>query len=88
MNDTFTIPITDLRKNAAKVISDVTKKNLSAIVMQRSKPKVVIADYEYFNSLEEALMDISDGIEAEKAKKEPSIPFEAYLKKRFGKSSL
>ena len=84
MNDTFTVPITQLRQNAAGIISDVTTKGLSAVIVQRSKPKAVIADYEYFNSLEEAVIDFMDTTEAEKAKKEPTISLKTYARKRWG----
>lgn len=84
MNDMFTVPITKLRKNAASIISDVTTKGISAVVMQRSEPKVVIADYEYFKSLEESVMDTLDVEEAEKAKTEPTISLESYVKRRWG----
>ena len=87
MNDTFTIPVTQLRQNAAAVISKVTKSGLSAIVMQRSQPKVVIADYGYFASLEESLIDLLDAKEADKAKKEPSVTLKSYVEKRWGKNS-
>ena len=86
MNGTFSVPITQLKQNPAGVISDVNTKGLSAIIMQRSKPKAIIADYEYFISLEEGLMDFMDGIEAEIAKKEPTLSLKTYIKKRWGKS--
>jgi len=83
MNDTFSIPITKLKTDTASVISDVTTKGVSAIVMQRSEPKVVIADYGYFNALEDAVVDLLDSIEAEKSKKEPTISLKDYGKKRW-----
>lgn len=86
MNDTFTVPISKLKQNTADIISQVVNSGLSAVVMQRSQPKVVIADYEYFNSLEEAVIDFMDAREAEKAKKEPTISLKAYLRKRWGES--
>lgn len=86
MNDTFTVPITQLRQNAAGIISDVTTKGLSAVILQRSQPKAVIADYTYFMALEEAVIDLIDAKEAEKAKKEPTISLKAYARKRWGKS--
>ena len=88
MNDTFTIPITRLKQDTAGVISDVTKKGISAVVMQRSQPKVVIADYEYFNALEEAVIDLADARDAEKRKGGPTILLEEYAKKRWGKTAL
>lgn len=87
MNDTFTIPVTTLKQDTASVISDVTTKGLSAVVMQRSRPKVVVADYDYFNALEETVVDLLDAIDAEKRKKDPTISLQEYAEKRWGKTS-
>jgi len=86
MNDTFSVPISKLRQNTADIISQVVNSGLSAVIMQRSQPKAVIADYEYFNSLEEAVIDFMDAAEAEKAKKEPTVSLKAYTKKRWGRN--
>jgi len=85
MNGTLVTSITNLKQNTAKVISDVTKKGILTVVMQRSTPKVVIADYEYFSALEETVTDLLDASDAEKRKKDPSHPLEEYAKKRWGK---
>lgn len=84
MNSTFSIPITQLKQNAAQVIDDVVTSGQSAIIMQRSQPRVVIADFDYFNSLEAAVVDFLDAQEAEKSKKEPKISLKNYIKKRWG----
>lgn len=84
MNSTFTIPITQLKQNAAQVIDDVVNSGQSAVILQRSQPKAVIADFDYFNSLEAAVVDFLDVQEAEKAKKEPRISLKNYIKKRWG----
>jgi prevent-host-death family protein len=88
MNSTFSVPISKLRQNTADIVSQVVNGGMSAVIMQRSQPKVVIADYEYFNSLEETVMDVFDGIDAEKRKKEPMVLLSDYAKKRWGKASL
>lgn len=84
MNGTITIPISRMRQKAAEVISDVTGKGISVVVVQRSEPKVVIADYDYFTALEETVIDLLDFKEAEKAKKEPRILLSDYAKNRWG----
>lgn len=88
MNSTFSVPISKLRQNTADIVSRVVNGGMSAVIMQRSQPKAVIADYEYFNSLEETVMDVFDGIDAEKRKKEPMILLSDYAKKRWGKTSV
>ncbi len=51
--------------------------------MQRSKPKVVLVDYDYFRGLEDAVIDRLDGQVAEKAKDEARVPLASYIKKRW-----
>jgi len=84
MNSTFTVPITQLKQNAAQIIDNVVNSGQSAVILQRSQPKAVIADFDYFNSLEAAVVDFLDAQEAEKAKKEPKISLQNYIKKRWG----
>jgi len=84
MNSTFTVPITQLKQNAAQIIDNVVNSGQSAVILQRSQPKAVIADFDYFNSLEAAVVDFLDAQEAEKAKKEPKISLQNYVKKRWG----
>jgi prevent-host-death family protein len=87
MNGTQTFSISDLRKNTASVINNVHDTQEPAVILQRSKPKAMIVDYEYYQALEESVLDLSDAREAEKAKKENTTSFDQYLVKRFGESS-
>lgn len=52
--------------------------------MQRSKPKAVLVDYNYFQALEDAVVDRLDSQVAEKAKDETRVPLASYIKKRWG----
>jgi len=79
-----TISISELRQDATNLINLAVSQQNPLIVMQRSKPKVVVVDYQYFRALEEAIMDITDNQEAEKAKLEPTESFDKYFEKRFG----
>lgn len=88
MNTTTTYSITQLRQNAAKIVSAVSRQQKPAIILQRSKPTAVIADLAYFQALEEAVLDLTDSQEAERAKKELSSAFRKYLKKRWGTDRL
>ena len=85
MNSTTSLSISELRQNTAKVIDAVIKLQTPTVIMQRSQPKAVLVDIDYFNTLEEAVLDLSDSKEAEKAKNEEKIPFDKYLRKRWGK---
>lgn len=87
MNGTNTLSISDLRKNTASVIETIFKKKEQRIILQRSKPKAVLVDIEYFRALEDLLFYITDSNEAERAKKEKGLPFNHYINKRWGKSN-
>lgn len=86
MNDT--ISISQLRQDATNIINQTVAKQRPTVILQRSKPKAVLVDYDYFQSLEQALLDAGDAAEAERAKqeKEPAISLEDYIEKRFGGS--
>lgn len=84
MDGTATISISKLRENAAKVIDEVARKGEPLTILSRSEPKAVIAEFEYFKALEEAVLDLTDTQEAERAKKEPKTLLSSYIKKRWG----
>jgi prevent-host-death family protein len=85
--DSTIISITDLRQNAASVLKRVKKTGEPITILQRSQPKAVIVDHDYFKALEEAYMDLTDAREAERAKKEPkhTISLAKYIEERWGK---
>jgi prevent-host-death family protein len=83
-----TISISQLRADTAKYISGVTSDQQVAVIMQRSKPKAVLVDYDYYQALEEAVLDKTDAEEADRAKREVKIPLDSYLKKRFGTAKI
>lgn len=88
MNSTNTLSVSDLRQNTAEVIEAVVAKQQPMIILQRSKPKVVLVDVNYFEALEGSVLDLSDAKEAEKAKKEAKISLHTYVKKRWHKKSV
>ncbi len=79
-----TVSISELRQDATNLINLAVSQQIPLIVMQRSKPKVVLVDYQYFQAMEEAIMDITDSQEAKKAKTESTESFDKYFEKRFG----
>lgn len=88
MNGTSTFSISELRQQTAKAIHMVNKQKKSAVILQRSQPKAVLVDYEYYQALEEAVLDLTDSLEAERAKKEPREPFSSYVKRRWGSAKI
>ncbi len=88
MNGTTSLSISQLRQMAAKAIQSVVSTKQPAVIFQRSQPKAVLVDYDYFQALEETVLEAADAREAERAKKEGRRPFEDYLKKRWGRSMV
>jgi prevent-host-death family protein len=85
MNYTQTISISQLRQNATKAVEDVVNHETPTIIMKRSRPQAVLVSLSYYQALEEAVLDLSDAQEAEKAKTEARDPFDSYMEKRWGR---
>jgi prevent-host-death family protein len=77
-----TVSISDFRQNITGTINAIGDQPIT--IFQRSKPKAVIVDADYFQSLEDAVLDLTDSVEAEKAKKETKQNFQNYVSKRWG----
>lgn len=88
IDDTKSLSISELRQNATQAIKAVIATQQPTVIVNRSKPQAVLVDINYFKALEEAVLDLTDANEAEKAKKEPKKSLENYLKRRFGKRGL
>jgi len=88
MNGTPTFSVSQLRQQTAKAINLVNKQKKSAVILQRSQPKAVLVDYDYYLALEEAVLDLTDSQEAQRAKKEPRESFSSYVKKRWGSAKI
>lgn len=84
MNGTQTITISELRQNAASAVNSVVSTQQPKVILQRSRPKAVLVDIDYFQALEEAVVELTDAAEAHRAKTEDKDPFSVYIKKRWG----
>ncbi len=82
-----TVSITDLKQNTSKVIKQVQDDGRSIVILQRSKVAAVLVDPSYYDTLEEALEDIIDLKAIEDRKNDPTISFDDYFVKRFGKDA-
>lgn len=78
-----TISISQLRQDATRLIDLAVSRQNPLTIMQRSKPRAILVDYFYYHALEEAVLDLTDAAEAEKAKTETASSFTDYFKKRF-----
>ena len=88
MNSTQMLSISQLRQNISEIIKSVSATQEPKVIMQRSQPKAVLVDVDYFKDLEEAVLELADSREAEKAKEETKLPFDQYLEKRWGKKAI
>ncbi len=83
MNST-TVSISDVRTNLADLVKRAITTQLPITILQRSEPKAVLVDHNYYVALEEAVLDLTDAREADRAKTEKTLPLSTYLKKRWG----
>lgn len=88
MNGTSTLSISQLRQNTAQAIHAVVSQKKPTVILQRSQPKAILVDYDYYTSLEDAVLDLTDAQEADRAKKEKRAPFSSYTKRRWGAHAL
>jgi len=76
------ISISDFRNKAADFISQAADLQKTFTIMQRSKPKAVLVNHDYYQALEQAVIDLTDSRESrKKPKKETTIKLDTYLKK-------
>lgn len=54
------IPITDLQRQAAKVVSDVNKSSEPIIITQRGRPAAVLLSAKRYAEIEEDLAEFDD----------------------------
>lgn len=83
MNDTNTLPISKLRHQAKRAVDQVVATQEPLTILYRSRPKAVLVDVNYFNALEEAVVDMTDAKEAERAKSEETGSLDEYIAKRW-----
>lgn len=80
------VSITDLKQNTSKIIRKVRAEGKSLVILRRSKAAAVLVDPDYYELLEESLEDLADLKAIEERKDDPTIPFDKYFTKRFGRS--
>jgi prevent-host-death family protein len=88
MYSTPSMSISDLRKYTAETVNRVVNEQQPVVIMQRSQPRAVLVDSDYFQSLEEAVLDLTDAREADRSKSEPKRPLQDYLDERWGKDGV
>lgn len=82
-----TASITSLKQNTAQIIKKLQEEGTSVIILQRSQAAAVLVEPEYYKALEEAMENAIDLKAIEDRKNEPTIPFDKYFVKRFGKDA-
>lgn len=74
------LSVTELKRKTSKVLEQVRKTKEPVYIMSRSKPKAAVVDIKILKVLEEALEDLEDIRAFEKAKNEPTVSLEEFLK--------
>lgn len=82
-----TTSITSLKQNTAQIIKKLQKEGTSVVILQRSQAAAVLVDPDYYKALEEAMENAIDLKAIEDRKNEPTVPFDKYFIKRFGKDA-
>ncbi|OGV90763.1 hypothetical protein A3A66_02815 [Microgenomates group bacterium RIFCSPLOWO2_01_FULL_46_13] len=79
------VSISTLKQQTTRLINRLASQKEPIVIAQRSKPKAVLVDHKYFTALEEAVVDLTDAREAEKARGEPRVLLSDYIRKRWSK---
>jgi len=74
-----TASISQLKQQTAALINQAANSVEPIEIMQRSKVRAILVNRDYFSALEEAVMDLADALEAERAKNEPVESFTDYV---------
>lgn len=82
-----TTSITALKQNTAQIIKKLRKEGKSVVILQRSQAAAILVDPEYYTVLEEALENAEDLKAIEERENEPTVSFDKYFQKRFGKDT-
>jgi len=73
------MPISDLRRQASKVIRAIQEEGDVVYITQHGRPAVVLVDYEQYEALMARLEDLSDLASLEAAADEPVRDYEDFL---------
>ena len=80
-----TVSITDLRQNASNILDQVVSTKEPAYVIQNSEVRAVVLDIQDYNFFQEALEDLTDGLDSQEAIKQgPTTPIDDYIAARWG----
>ena len=79
-----TVSITDLRQNASNILDRVVSTKEPAYVIQNSEVRAVVLDIQDYNFFQEALEDLTDGLDSQEALKQgPTIAIDDYIAARW-----
>ena len=82
----YTVSITDLRQNASNILDQVVSTKEPVYVIQNSEVRAVVLDIQDYNFFQEALEDLTDGLDSqEAARQEPTMPIDDYIAARWGR---
>jgi len=73
------VPISDLRREASRVVNTVREGSDVVYITQHGRPAAVLVDYEQYEVMLEQLEDLADIISIKQAANEPERDYEAFL---------
>ncbi len=73
------IPVSDLRRKTSQLLKQVQHEGDVIYVTQYGRPKAVLLDYDYYETLLAQLEDLSDLASLEAAADEPARPYEEFI---------
>lgn len=73
------IPISDLRRQASRVMKELREGSDVMYITQHGRPVAVLVEYEQYETLLSQLEDLADLDSLEKADGEPEQDYEAFL---------
>ncbi len=76
---TTIMPVSDLRREAGRVIKRLQESGETVYITQHGRPTAVLVEYEQYESLLAQLEDLADIVSIETAVAEPERDYEAFL---------
>lgn len=73
------VPVSDLRRKTSELLKQIQHEGDVIYVTQHGRPKAVLLDYDYYETLLAQLEDLSDLASLEAAADEPTRPYEEFM---------
>lgn len=78
------MPVSDLRRNASEVLTQIRKDREAIYITQHGRPAAVLVDYLQYEAMLAQLEDLADLAALDAAIDEPQRDYDEYLDERAG----